>query len=127
MSRSEVVVITGASAGVGRAAVREFARHGASIGLVARGRDGLRAAAREVAAAGGRGLLLPADVSDAEQVEAAAREVERRFGPIDIWVNDAMTSVFSPIKEMTAMEFKRVTEVTYLGYVYGTLAALKRM
>jgi NAD(P)-dependent dehydrogenase (short-subunit alcohol dehydrogenase family) len=87
----------------------------------------LRAAAREVAAAGGRGLLLPADVSDAEQVEAAAREVERRFGPIDIWVNDAMTSVFSPIKEMTAMEFKRVTEVTYLGYVYGTLAALKRM
>lgn len=96
MSRSEVVVITGASAGVGRAAVREFARHGASIGLVARGRDGLRAAAREVAAAGGRALVLPADVSDAEQVEAAAREVERRFGPIDIWVNDAMTSVFSP-------------------------------
>jgi NAD(P)-dependent dehydrogenase (short-subunit alcohol dehydrogenase family) len=87
----------------------------------------LRAAAREVAAAGGRGLLLPADVSDAEQVEAAAREVERRFGPIDIWVNDAMTSVFSPIKEMTPMEFKRVTEVTYLAYVYGTLAALKRM
>lgn len=127
MPRSEVVVITGASAGVGRAAVREFARHGASIGLVARGRDGLRAAAREVAAAGCRALILPADVADAEQVEAAAREVERRFGPIDIWVNDAMTSVFSPIKKMTAMEFKRVTEVTYLGYVYGTLAALKRM
>ena len=127
MSRSEVVVITGASAGAGRAAVREFARHGALIGLVARGRDGLRAAAREVAAAGGRALVLPADVADADQVEAAAREVEKRFGPIDIWVNDAMTSVFSPIKKMTAMEFKRVTEVTYLGYVYGTLAALKRM
>ena len=127
MSRSEVVVITGASAGVGRAAVREFARHGASIGLVARGRDGLRAAAREVVASGGRALVLPADVADAEQVEAAAREVERRYGPIDIWVNDAMTSVFSPIKKMTATEFKRVTEVTYLGYVYGTLAALKRM
>ncbi len=127
MPRSEVVVITGASAGVGRATVREFARHGASIGLVARGLDGLRAAKREVEAAGGRALVLPADVSDADQVERAASLVERKFGPIDIWVNDAMTSVFSPIKKMTATEFKRVTEVTYLGYVYGTLAALKRM
>src|SRR5581483_9387924 len=103
----EVVVITGASAGVGRAAVREFARHGASIGLVARGRDGLEGARREV--------------------EAAGEKTERELGPIDVWVNDAMASVFSPIKEMTAAEFKRVTEVTYLGYVYGTLAALKHM
>ncbi len=120
-------MITGASAGVGRAAVREFARHGAWIGLVARGVDGLNAAKREVEAAGGKALVLPTDVADPDQVEDAAAQVEKKFGPIDIWVNDAMASVFSPIKEMTAEEFKRVTEVTYLGYVYGTLAALKRM
>lgn len=122
-----MVVITGASAGAGRATVREFARHGAWIGLIARGREGLEGACREVEACGGRALVLPADVADAEQVEAAAERVERELGPIDIWVNDAMTSVFSPIKQMTAAEFKRVTEVTYLGYVYGTLSALKRM
>jgi short-subunit dehydrogenase len=122
-----VVVITGASAGVGRATVREFARHGASIGLIARGRDGLEGARREVEDAGGRALVLPVDVAEPEQVEAATEQVERELGPIDIWVNNAMTSVFSPIKEMTAAEFKRVTEVTYLGYVYGTLSALKRM
>src|SRR5947209_15668498 len=127
MPKHEVVVITGASAGVGRAAVREFARHGAWIGLIARGQDGLEGARREVEAAGGRALVLPVDVADAEAVEAAAEQVEQKLGPIDIWVNDAMASVFSPIKEMTAAEFKRVTEVTYLGYVYGTLAALKRM
>jgi NAD(P)-dependent dehydrogenase (short-subunit alcohol dehydrogenase family) len=127
MARREVVVITGASAGVGRATVREFAKRGASIGLIARGTDGLEAAKREVDAAGGRALALPVDVADAAQVEAAAERVESVFGPIDIWVNNAMTSVFSPIKEMTAEEFKRVTEVTYLGYVYGSLAALKRM
>lgn len=127
MNRREVVVITGASAGVGRATVREFARHGAWIGLVARGRDGLEGARREVEALGGRALVLPTDVADPDQVEAAAEEVERKLGPIDIWVNDAMTSVFSPIKQMSAAEFKRVTEVTYLGYVYGTLSALKRM
>jgi short-subunit dehydrogenase len=125
--KKEVVVITGASAGVGRAAVREFAKHGADVALIARGRDGLEGAAREVEACGGRALVLPVDVADAAQVEAAADRVERELGPIDIWVNDAMTSVFSPIKEMTADEFKRVTEVTYLGYVYGTLAALKYM
>ncbi len=125
--KHEVVVITGASAGVGRATVREFARRGAWIGLVARGQDGLEAARREVIAAGGKALVLPTDVADAAQVEAAAEQVEKELGPIDIWVNDAMTSVFSPIKEMTAAEFKRITEVTYLGYVYGTLAALKRM
>jgi NADP-dependent 3-hydroxy acid dehydrogenase YdfG len=123
----EVVVITGASAGAGRAAVREFARHGASIGLMARGVDGLEGARREVEALGGKAVVLPVDVADAGAVEAAAERVERELGPIDIWVNDAMTSVFSPIREMTAEEFRRVTEVTYLGYVYGTLAALRGM
>jgi len=127
MSRREVVVITGASAGVGRATVREFARHGASIGLIARGRDGLEAARREVEAAGGRALVVPVDVAIPAQVESAADRIEATLGPIDIWVNNAMASVFSPIKEMTAEEFRRVTEVTYLGYVYGSLAALKRM
>ena len=127
MKKHEVVVITGASAGVGRAAVREFARHGAWIGLVARGKDGLEGARREVEAEGGRALVLPTDVADAAQVEMAAKQVEDQLGPIDIWVNNAMASVFSPIKEATAEEFERVTKVTYLGYVYGTLAALKRM
>jgi NAD(P)-dependent dehydrogenase (short-subunit alcohol dehydrogenase family) len=127
MSKRKVVVITGASAGVGRATVREFAKHGASIGLIARGIDGLEGARREVTKAGGKAIVLPVDVADPQQVEAAAEEVERKLGPIDIWVNNAMASVFSPIKQMTAEEFKRVTEVTYLGYVYGTLAALKRM
>jgi len=127
MKKREVVVITGASAGAGRAAVREFARHGAHVGLIARGRDGLLGAAREVESFGGRALILPLDVTEAEAVYAAADRVERELGPIDIWVNDAMTSVFSPIRQMTPEEFKRVTEVTYLGYVYGTLAALKFM
>jgi short-subunit dehydrogenase len=125
--KSEVVVITGASAGVGRAAVRRFARDGASIGLLARGVDGLEGAKREVESLGGRALVLPVDVADSKQIEAAAEAIEREFGPIDIWVNDAMTSVFSPIKEMTPEEFLRVTEVTYLGVVYGTMSALKRM
>jgi len=125
--KREIVVITGASAGVGRATVREFARHGAHVALIARGRDGLEGAAREVESYGGKALVLPLDVADADAVEAAGDRVERELGPIDIWVNDAMASVFSPIKEMTAEEFKRVTEVTYLGYVYGTLAALKYM
>ena len=127
MHKQEVVVITGASAGVGRATVREFARHGAAIGLIARGIDGLEGARRDVEQLGGKALVLPTDVADAAQVEAAAERVERELGPIDIWINVAMTSVFAPVKEMTAEEFHRVTEVTYLGYVYGTLAALKRM
>lgn len=127
MQKSEVVVITGASAGVGRATVREFAKRGASIGLIARGKDGLEGARREVEAAGGRAIVLPVDVANPEEVHAAAERVEKELGPIDIWVNNAMASVFSPIKEMTAAEFKRVTEVTYLGYVYGSLAALKYM
>src|SRR5438477_456837 len=117
----EVVIITGASAGVGRATVREFAQHGAHIGLIARGRDGLEGAQQDVEAAGGRALVLPTDVADPAQVEAAASAVEAEFGPIDIWVNDAMTSVFSPFKEMAPEEFRRVTEVTYLGVVHGTM------
>jgi NAD(P)-dependent dehydrogenase (short-subunit alcohol dehydrogenase family) len=123
----EVVVITGASAGVGRAAARKFARHGARIGLLARGTDGLEAARREVEDLGSEALVVPIDVANADQVESAASQIEAELGQIDIWINNAMTSVFSPIKQMTAAEFQRVTEVTYLGYVYGTLAALKRM
>jgi short-subunit dehydrogenase len=123
----EVVVVTGASAGLGRATAREFGRYGAKIGLVARGVDGLEAAKREIEDAGGRAMVLPLDVADANAIENAAVSVEREFGPIDIWVNNAMASVFSPVKEMKAEEYKRVTEVTYLGVVYGTLAALRRM
>lgn len=126
-TKPEVVVITGASAGVGRATARLFARRGASIGLVARGPDGLRAACREVEEAGGRALVLTADVANPDQVEAAATAVEDEFGPIDVWINNAMVSVLSPVKEMTPAEYRRVMEVTYLGYVHGTLAALKRM
>lgn len=126
-SRPEVVVITGASAGIGRAVVREFARDGASIGLIARGEDRLEAARREVENAGGRALVLPLDVSDAGAVDEAAERVERELGPIDIWVNNAMASVFSPVIHMTAEDFRRVTEVTYLGFVHGTLAALRYM
>ena len=124
---SEVVVITGASAGVGRATVRRFAQDGARIGLIARGRDGLEAAAREVEEAGGKALVLPADVADAGAIEAAAETAEKELGPIDVWINNAMVSVFSPVQEMLPEEYRRVTEVTYLGVVHGTLAALKRM
>ena len=124
---SEVVVITGASAGVGRATAQRFAKEGARIGLIARGTDGLEGARREVEKLGGKALVIPVDVADADKIEAAAAEIEAELGEIDIWVNNAMTSVFAPIKQMTADEFRRVTEVTYLGYVYGTLAALKRM
>jgi NAD(P)-dependent dehydrogenase (short-subunit alcohol dehydrogenase family) len=125
--KPEVVVITGASAGVGRATARAFARQRACIGLLARGVEGLDAARAEVEKLGGQALVLATDVAVADQIETAAQAVEERFGPIDVWVNNAMASVFSPIKEMTAEEFRRVTEVTYLGYVYGTLSALRRM
>jgi short-subunit dehydrogenase len=124
---SQVVVVTGASAGVGRATVRRFARSGARIGLVARGVDGLEAARREVEELGGEAIVIPTDVADADAVERAAERVEAELGPIDVWVNNAMVSVFSPFKEMDASEFERVTRVTYLGCVHGTMAALKRM
>ena len=123
----EVVVVTGASAGVGRAVVREFARAGAWLGLIARGRDGLEGARREVEELGGRAVVLPLDVADAEAVDRAAERVEHELGPIDVWVNDAMVSVFSPVAKMTAADYRRVTEVTYLGVVHGTLAALRHM
>ena len=123
----EVVVITGASAGVGRATARAFAQRGARVGLLARGRDGLEGARRDVEELGGRPLVVPTDVAHADQVEAAAEAVERELGPIDVWVNNAMVSVFSPVHQMEADEYRRVTEVTYLGYVHGTLAALRRM
>ena len=122
-----MVVITGASAGVGRATAQRFAQEGARIGLLARGLDGLEGARRDVEKLGGKALVIPVDVADADKVEAATAQIESELGEIDIWINNAMTSVFSPIKEMTPEEFRRVTEVTYLGYVYGTLAALKRM
>lgn len=125
--KTETVVVTGASAGLGRAIAREFGRHKANVGLLARGIDGLNAAKAEIEAAGGRALVLPADVADSNAVEQAAAKVEEHFGPIDIWINNAMTSVVSPVKEMLPEEYKRVTEVTYLGVVNGTLAALKRM
>jgi NAD(P)-dependent dehydrogenase (short-subunit alcohol dehydrogenase family) len=125
--RPEIFVVTGASAGIGRAVVRELAKRRVLIGLLARGQDRLEAARREVEAAGGLALVIPTDVSDPNQVEAAAEAVERELGPIDIWINNAMVSVLSPAKEMSPAEFRRVTEVTYLGYVHGTLAALKRM
>jgi short-subunit dehydrogenase len=126
-SKPEVVVITGASAGVGRAAVRKFAKHGAHIGLIARGSAGLERAKLEVESLGGRALVLPTDVADHQQVTSAATAVEEAFGPIDTWVNNAMVSVFSPVVMTEPEEFKRVTEVTYLGVVYGTLAALHFM
>lgn len=125
--KPEVVVITGATAGVGRATVRAFAKRGAYIGLLARGEEALAATKKEVEAAGGKALALPTDVAHADEVDAAAEAVEKELGPIDIWINNAMTSVFSPFKEITAAEFKRVTEVCYLGFVYGTQAALRYM
>ena len=127
MSKAPVVVITGSSAGLGRAIAHGFARRGASIGLIARNPEALQAAKEECEALGGRALVLPVDVSNCEAVDAAASKVEEEFGPIDIWVNDAMVSVFSPVKEMEASDYKRVTDVLYLGFVHGTLAALKRM
>jgi len=126
-SNMEVVVVTGASAGVGRATAREFGEHGAQVALLARGEDGLEGAKKEVEAAGGVALPIPTDVADPEQVEAAAERVERELGPIDLWVNDAIAVIFSPFKDIEPEDFKRSTEVCYLGAVYGTKAALKRM
>lgn len=123
----KVVVVTGASAGVGRATVRAFAREGAHVALLARGAEGLKAGQREVEAAGGKALACVTDVADPDQVETAAEKVTRELGPIDVWVNNAMVTIFARFVDITPEEFRRATEVTYLGAVYGTMAALKRM
>ena len=125
--RDKVVVITGGSAGVGRAAAEAFAREGAKVAVLARGQERLDQTVQELQKLGAQALSVPVDVADAQQVEDAARRVEEQLGPIDIWVNDAMTTVFAPLKRMTPEDFRRVTEVTYLGFVYGAMAALKRM
>ena len=124
--QANVAVVTGA-AGVGRATAIAFAHKGFNVGLIARGRDGLEGTRRDVEAAGGRALVLPLDVADAEAVLAAADQVIAAWGKIDVWINDAMTTIFSPVHEIKPDEFRRVTEVTYLGQVYGTMAALKHM
>jgi len=124
---SKVVVVTGASAGLGRAIALKFAKYGAKVALLARGIDGLNGAKKEIEEEGSEALIVPTDVSNSEAVDRAASLIEENLGPIDIWVNNAMVSVFGPLKKMNADEFKRVTEVTYLGQVYGTMSALKRM
>jgi NAD(P)-dependent dehydrogenase (short-subunit alcohol dehydrogenase family) len=124
---TQTVVITGASAGIGRATARLFGARGARVGLIARGEDGLRGAAEDVTAAGGTAHAVVADVADFGQVDAAAAEIEEALGPIDVWVNVAFTSVFAPFTEIKPEEFRRVTEVAYLGFVHGTMAALARM
>ncbi len=123
----EVVVVTGSSGGVGRAIAHAFAKRGAHIGLLARGEQGLGEAVAEVKSFGGKAIAVPTDVADHEAVEVAAARVEEEFGPIDIWINDAMATVFARFVDIEPAEFKRATEVTYLGAVYGTMAALKRM
>jgi short-subunit dehydrogenase len=127
MAEQEVVVITGASGGVGRAAARKFAGNGAKIALIARGRKGLEATAQEVRDAGGEPLVLPVDMANYDQVEAAASSVEDAFGPVDVWVNDAMVTLYAEFLDIEPEEFKRATEVSYLGMVWGTRTALKRM
>ena len=123
----QVVVITGASGGIGRATAKAFGARGATVALVARGEAGLQGAARDVEAGGGTALVVPTDVADHEQVEAAAARIEKELGPVDVWVNVAFTSVFSPFDEIKPEEYKRVTEVNYLGFVYATMAILPRM
>ncbi|MER7010182.1 SDR family oxidoreductase [Saccharopolyspora sp. NPDC000359] len=122
-----VVVVTGASAGVGRAVARACGRRGAKVALLARGRVGLEAAARDVRGAGGTPLVIPVDVADHEQVEQAAARTEAELGPIDVWINTAFATVFAPFEEISPAEYRRVTDVTYLGYVHGTMAALRCM
>jgi NAD(P)-dependent dehydrogenase (short-subunit alcohol dehydrogenase family) len=124
---SSTVVVTGAGAGVGRATARAFGAAGARVGLLARGNDGLEGARRDVAAAGGNALAVSTDVSDAEAVEAAAATIEEQLGPIDVWVNCAMASIFAFTWDIEPEEFRRATEVVYLGFVWGTQAALRRM
>jgi len=127
LASRRVVVVTGATSGVGRATVREFAERGDSVALLARNEDALEIAAKEVDAAGGRALPVPTDVAHPDQVKGAAERIEQELGPIDVWVNDAMTSVFAPLWEIEPEDYRRDTEVTYLGVVYGTMAALARM
>ena len=124
---TQTVAITGASAGIGRAAARLFGQRGDRVALIARGHAGLEGAVRDVERAGGTALAVPADVADFAQLDRAATEIEDAFGPIDVWVNVAFASVFAPFAETTPEEFRRVTEVTYLGFVHGTMAALARM
>jgi NAD(P)-dependent dehydrogenase (short-subunit alcohol dehydrogenase family) len=124
---TQTVVVTGASAGIGRAVALAFGARGATVGLIARGEEGLDGAAKEVERAGGRAVVLPTDVADADQVFAAADRMEAEAGPIDVWVNVAFSTVFAPFDEITPAEFRRTTEVTYLGYVYATQAVLPRM
>jgi short-subunit dehydrogenase len=126
-TEAEVVAITGASAGLGRSIAQVFAKHGARIGLIARGKERLASAAREITELGGKAIGIPADVAHHEQVEAAAEKIEAELGPIDVWINNAMTTVFGELTDITSEEFRRATEVTYLGAVWGTKAALKRM
>jgi NADP-dependent 3-hydroxy acid dehydrogenase YdfG len=127
MKEHPVVVITGASAGLGRAVAQAYAKRGAKIGLLARNPEALTGARKECEDLGGTAIFIPTDVSDADAVENAASQIEEQLGPIDIWINDAMVSVFSPVKEMQASDYKRVTDVLYLGFVHGTLSALRRM
>ncbi|HEY3754767.1 MAG TPA: SDR family oxidoreductase [Opitutaceae bacterium] len=122
-----VVVVTGASAGVGRATARLLGARRAHVGLLARGKRGLEAARREIETLGGKAIVIPVDVSDAKAVESAAAKVERAFGPIDLWINNAMVSMYSPFLKMTAKEFGHIVDVTFLGAVHGTRAALRRM
>jgi NAD(P)-dependent dehydrogenase (short-subunit alcohol dehydrogenase family) len=122
-----IVVITGASAGIGRATARHFGEKGWRVALLARGEDGLQAAKREIEAAGSEAMALPADVADEQAVDEAAERVEREWGPIDVWVNDAMATIFCEFMQVEPQDFRRATEVTYLGTVWGTRAALKRM
>jgi short-subunit dehydrogenase len=124
---AKVVVITGAGAGVGRATAREFAQHGCDIGLIGRDPERLEAAAEELRRMGVRALAVPTDVADADAVEAAADRFESELGPIEVWVNNAMVTVFAPVADVSAAEFRRATEVTYLGTVHGTMTALRRM
>jgi NAD(P)-dependent dehydrogenase (short-subunit alcohol dehydrogenase family) len=126
-NQSKVVVVTGAGAGIGRAIARRFGEDGCRVALLSRGMDGLEGARRDVEAAGGTALAVPTDVADAEAVEAAAERVERELGPIDVWVNDAMTTVFAFFEDIEPEEYRRATDVTYHGMVWGTRAALKRM